>query len=145
MSFILYDYLYNFINVHLVHGAKRLDKRDEMMSEVVRKMRNHREEMDPDVIADFSFILGDMNYRMEGFYETLVPKIDTIVEERKNLDQLYKSMTQFGRYPDYIEQEITFKPTYKRNKHEPGYFNKKNQAPSYTDRILFRNNSTLDI
>ena len=145
LSFILHDYLYNFINVHLVHGAKRLDKRDEMMSEVVRKMRNHREEMDPDVIADFSFILGDMNYRMEGFYETLVPKIDTIVEERKNLDQLYKSMTQFGRYPDYIEQEITFKPTYKRNKHEPGYFNKKNQAPSYTDRILFRNNSTLDI
>lgn len=40
MSFKLYDYLYNFINVHLVHGAKRLEKRDEMMSELLRKMRN---------------------------------------------------------------------------------------------------------
>lgn len=69
MSFKLYDSLYNFINVHLVHGAKRFDKRNEMMSDLVRKMRIQREEVDPDVIADFSFILGDMNYRMEGDFE----------------------------------------------------------------------------
>ena len=73
MSFKLYDYLYNFINVHLVHGAKRFEKRNEMMAEVIRKMRVQREELDPDVIADFSFILGDMNYRMDGDFETLVP------------------------------------------------------------------------
>ena len=73
MSFKLYDYLYNFINVHLVHGAKRLDKRNEMMSELVKKMRNQREELDPDVAADYAFILGDMNYRMTGDFETIVP------------------------------------------------------------------------
>ena len=44
-----------------------------MMSDLIKKMRNHREELDPDIIADFSFILGDLNYRLEGTYETLVP------------------------------------------------------------------------
>lgn len=39
MSFKLNDYLYNFINVHLVHGANRFEKRNEMMSDLIRKMR----------------------------------------------------------------------------------------------------------
>lgn len=40
MSFKLYDYLFNFINVHLVHGAKKGEKRTEMMTDLIRKMRN---------------------------------------------------------------------------------------------------------
>jgi hypothetical protein len=72
MSFKLYDYIYNFINVHLVHGAKRFEKRNEMMSQLVSKMRNQREEIDPDIIADYSFILGDLNYRMEGDFDTVL-------------------------------------------------------------------------
>lgn len=51
-------------------------------------------------------------------------------------------MIDLEKYPEYIEQEIKFKPTYKHIKYEPGYFNKKNQAPSYTDRILFKNNTS---
>jgi hypothetical protein len=86
MSFKLYDYLFNFINVHLVHGAKRWDKRNEMMGDLIKKMRVQREELDPDVAADFAFILGDMNYRMEGDFEKLVPQIDKIVHLRKELD-----------------------------------------------------------
>lgn len=132
--------------MHLIHGAKRLDKRNEMMGDLIRKMRNQREEIDPDMIADFSFILGDMNYRMEGDFETLVPRINEIVKLRKGLDQLYKSMNELGKYPDYTEYDINFKPTYKRIKTEKeGYFNKKNQAPSYTDRVLFKNNTSLDV
>jgi hypothetical protein len=33
-------------------------------------------------------------------------------------------------------------PTYKRGRQNNTYVNKKNQAPSYTDRILVRNNTT---
>jgi hypothetical protein len=140
MSFKLYDYLFNFINVHLVHGAKRYEKRNEMMGDVIRKMRVQREEMDPDVAADFAFILGDMNYRMEGTFEELVPHIDKLVGMRKKLDQLHKSMTEQGKYPDYKEFDINFLPTYKKSKVDDNYFNKKNQAPSYTDRVLLRCN-----
>jgi len=39
LSFKLYDYHFNVISVHLVHGAKNFIKRDEMMSEVIKKMR----------------------------------------------------------------------------------------------------------
>ena len=46
-----------------------------------------------------------------------------------------------NKYPDYHEYDIKFKPTYKRSKVDESYFNKKNQAPSYTDRVLFRNNT----
>ena len=35
-------------------------------------------------------------------------------------------MFTYGKYPNYEEYEIKFKPSYKRNKTEPGYFNKKN-------------------
>jgi hypothetical protein len=50
-------------------------------------------------------------------------------------------MAQENKYPDYHEYDINFKPTYKRSKVDESYFNKKNQAPSYTDRVLFRNNT----
>ena len=101
--------------------------------------------MDPDIISDFIIILGDLNYRLEGTFEELEPQIDKIVSMRKERDQLYKSMTNHGKYPDYKEYDINFKPSYKRNKNEPGYFNKKSQAPSYTDRILLKNNTTNEI
>ncbi len=39
LSFNLYNHLYNFVNVHLVHGAKRFEKRNEMMGDILRKMR----------------------------------------------------------------------------------------------------------
>lgn len=45
------------------------------------------------------------------------------------------------KYPLYQEFDIDFMPSYKRNRTDNGYFNKKNQAPSYTDRILIRNNT----
>lgn len=36
-------------------------------------------------------------------------------------------------------------PTYKRSKTDAGFFNKKNQSPSYTDRIIYKNNTNLPI
>ena len=84
-----------------------------------------------------------MNYRMKGHtFETLVPIIHKAVEIRKNHDQLYESMTSLEKYPDYTEFDINFRPTYKKNKFDDSYFNKKSQAPSYTDRILFKNNTS---
>ena len=46
------------------------------------------------------------------------------------------------RYPFYLEPKvIQFLPTYKRNHNDNWYKNKKSQAPSYCDRILFKNNT----
>ena len=49
------------------------------------------------------------------------------------------------KYPYYQEPKINFKPTYKRNMEDNEYKNKKNQAPSYCDRILFKNNTANEI
>jgi hypothetical protein len=131
--------------VHLVHGANRADKRHEMMSDLIRNLKIHRDELDPDVLADFSFILGDLNYRMNSTYLELAPQIDKILELKVTLDQLHLAMATQGRYPAYVEFPITFKPTYKRSKVDHSqYHNKKNQAPSYTDRILYRNNNSTE-
>jgi len=53
------------------------------------------------MFGDFNIILGDMNYRMVGTFEELEPIIGKCIELRKDRDQLYKSMTTFGKYPDY--------------------------------------------
>ena len=36
-------------------------------------------------------------------------------------------------------------PTYKRNISDNGYTNKKEQPPSYTDRVLFKNNTDCSV
>lgn len=50
-----------------------------------------------------------------------------------------------GNYPQYIEPEIKFLPSYKMSKDSLVYINKKNQAPSYCDRVLYKNNSCLEV
>lgn len=52
---------------------------------------------------------------------------------------------EFRKYPGYEEGEIRFLPTYKRSKVDDTFYNKKNQAPSYTDRILYKNNTLIPI
>ena len=47
-------------------------------------------------------------------------------------------------YHDYEEAKVNFLPTYKRGRMLNQYQDKKNQAPSYTDRILVRNNTNQD-
>ena len=43
------------------------------------------------------------------------------------------------------EGPLTFYPTYKRNSKGEGYVNKKEQPPSWTDRILFKDNKGLNV
>ena len=63
---------FNFIGCHLVHGQFNRLKRDDMMEEIIRCMKIERQELDPDILADYNFILGDLNYRMESTYEQMI-------------------------------------------------------------------------
>ena len=56
-------------------------------------------------------------------------------------DQLTISRS-LGHFPNYIEPTIDFLPSYKMSSEIDTYINKKNQAPSYTDRVLYKNNSS---
>lgn len=59
-----------------------------------------------------------------------------------NGQTVFQNLSQ--KYPGYQEAKIDFKPTYKRNFDDNNYKNKKSQAPSYCDRILFKNNTPYD-
>ena len=53
-----------------------------MMCDLVKNLPIFREELDPDTIADYAFILGDFNYRMNSTFTELVPKLDRVLELR---------------------------------------------------------------
>ena len=72
MYFKYNDKYYNFIGCHLVHGQDNRIKRDEMIEELIKVFRIDRTELDPDMIADYNFIMGDLNYRFESTFEEMV-------------------------------------------------------------------------
>jgi len=55
-------------------------------------------------------------------------------------------MYRKDQFAGYDEMEIKFMPTYKTKLDKAGeYWGKENHAPSFTDRILVKNNSSQDI
>mmetsp|Transcript_28682 Transcript_28682/g.38244 ORF Transcript_28682/g.38244 Transcript_28682/m.38244 type:complete len:134 (+) Transcript_28682:645-1046(+) len=90
--------------------------------------------------------MGDLNYRMNTKYSKFNnSNIKQAFTLFKKLDQLTLSMQIDKNFPGYEEAPITFLPTYKLSKSERLYIDKKDQAPSYCDRVLYKNNSSLEI
>lgn len=66
------EFHFNIFGLHLLHGQDNRVKRDIMMEDIVRYFRNERPEMDPDMSYDYSFILGDLNYRLDSNFHDLI-------------------------------------------------------------------------
>ena len=119
-----------------------------MMSELVRelKLQNAYEKLfkglESDTYADYSFIFGDLNYRINSTYMYLSRHLEECKD--MNTEQLTIAMHN-GYYPGYVEPTMDWMPTYKLSFTDNSYVDKKDQAPSYTDRILFRNNTTQKV
>ena len=88
--------------------------------------------------------MGDLNYRLNTTYTEMTNVKEQAIPMIPNYDQLTISRKQ-GNFPLYEEPKIDFLPSYKMEKGRLEYVNKKNQAPSYCDRVLYRNNSCLEI
>lgn len=97
-----------------------------------------------DQSSDLSIFMGDMNYRMNTTFSRFnnssvrYQALDLF----PSLDQLQKAFAS-GNYPGYEEAKISFLPTYKLSKTEDRYIDKKDQAPSYCDRVLYKNNMAI--
>ena len=107
INFKLYDTLYCFINVHLIHGQKNIVKRNEMMSEVIKAMRTARDDIDPDIMADCCFLIGDLNYRLDTTFTALIKDMANL-EKYVDLDQLSYSKNVYKNYVGYREGELAF-------------------------------------
>lgn len=99
-----------------------------MMANILKEINNNSLiKIEPDAIADYTFILGDLNYRFKSTYLEHIHNVRNSKHLIPNLDELYESRTSLGRYPGYDEMEIAFDPTYKRDLLLNGYYiNKKN-------------------
>ena len=87
-----------------------------------------------------------MNSRFSRTYLEHIEEVHLSASMIPNCDQLYNQRFKQGHYPGYQEPEIKFMPTYKRDANDNRiYINKKNQCPSYTDRILYKNNTQCAI
>ena len=43
-----------------------------MAEELIESLKVERQELDPDMICDYNFFMGDLNYRFDCTYEELV-------------------------------------------------------------------------
>jgi hypothetical protein len=65
------------------------------------------------------------------------------IEESRNFNIEQLTIAKMnGYYPGYQEDPITWLPTYKLAHTTNTYVDKKDQCPSFTDRILFRSNTS---
>lgn len=87
-----------------------------------------------------------MNYRLNTTFAELNNEndLDALTMVGTEQEQFFQSQKE-GNFPGYVEPKISFRPSYKLEFRDDRYKEKKNQAPSYTDRVLFKNNSSLDV
>ena len=70
LQFNLYNKTFSFINVHLASGATKAVSRADMMGAALKgiSVQKQSDKFEPDAIADFNFIIGDMNSRFKSTY-----------------------------------------------------------------------------
>ena len=138
-SFSVYESLFTVFNVHLHAGQKNMDKRIEMMSELSREYKLGNDNIDAIELSDYAFIIGDFNFRMSTTFSSIIDRVDTIRNEM-HLDEFHIIKDKTNSFCNFTEGKKNFFPTYKREHNSNGYLNKKEQPPSWTDRVLIKNN-----
>ena len=148
-SFYLRNHAFNVIGCHLQHKREKQEKRNFMSRELVNEMKTFAMQqkvpgIEADQVADFCFYLGDLNYRLDTtFPELNNNNIQDAIGHISSIDQLMYAKS-YGYFPGYVEQPIDFLPTYKMSTDKTHYVNKKDQAPSYCDRVMFKSNMPSD-
>ena len=109
-------------------------------------MKPGRVDADYTVESDYTFVFGDLNYRVDEEYDETVKQL---AEGRKSelwgKDQLNGQRSENHVLSQFTEGELNFLPTYRIERYSDEWSNKKNQPPSWTDRILIRAHRFLDI
>eukprot|EP01083_Nonionella_stella_P052497 139270_1 len=134
-----------FVLAHFAARAERLEQRKSNFHEIVKGLDLGNNSVD--LLEQFNHVIwfGDLNYRIElAFHETLrligLEDWPTLM----SADQLQAEMQKHNVFSDFSEAQVAFHPTYRMERTSKSYNNKRSQAPSYTDRILWKSlpNST---
>ena len=152
VSFKIHKTQFMFLNCHLAAGAsqEKMNIRRANAFEILKSIRPYSKDIDMISGADYFFWVGDFNFRTDAFFDDVVKwsqlaekgegSFDKILE----FDQLKIEQKRNTSFKQVFEGKINFKPTYRRKRDRNDIFsNKKNQSPSYTDRILIRHKPHL--
>jgi len=132
-----------FVTSHLAARAERLKERRENFLKIVTGLRFGNKKLDILHSCDHLFWFGDLNYRVEmGFHDAVACTEKKQYDRLLACDQLKREMSKDSNlggtvFPGFEEGPIKFAPTYRWEKTQNVFSNKREQPPSYTDRVLF--------
>lgn len=122
-----------FIGAHLTPHNEHYVERNQQMLLILDSLKKQTD-------IDYTFLVGDFNYRIDLTYEETVDKINANqIDELYENDQLKRFQQENEQIAEYFEAKITFPPTYKFDPDSEIYdTSKKHRIPSWTDRCLVR-------
>jgi len=139
LSFTYQETSLAFVACHLAARSERVSQRAENVSRILRQLALGAPGVELLAQLDHFWILGDLNYRTEGleFSEVLA-----LVKAREfallaQYDQLRAQRDSQLVFPGFKEGSLKFAPTYRWERRENVFSNKKFQLPSWTDRVLW--------
>jgi hypothetical protein len=146
ISFKFIGYCLLFVNCHLAPKPYKVLERNKHAKTLVKSIRIGDKLTDFDVMAEYLFWEGDLNYRVDYNYEEVITEIgNNNIRLLLGKDQLLRQKQQNEVFYDFQEAQINFFPTYRRIKGTEEYSNKKNQSPSWCDRVMVRTERELDM
>lgn len=119
--------------------VQRVLDRRENYKKIVQEMQLGRKGFD--ILHQFDHVVwfGDLNYRIDRDYDEVVSFVEKKYwDALQQGDQLLQEMAKKKVFLGFSEGALNFIPTYRWQADENKWSNKRNQPPSWTDRILFR-------
>lgn len=132
-----------FVACHLTSMADMSNERRQDIRKIIKVVTTGRDkEVDLVNQNDHVFWFGDLNYRVDKLgFETAVKALkNSKYEEVLSHDQLRREMGVDAKervFPEFQEGRIAFAPTSRRAKTIDSFVNKRDEPPSYTDRVLY--------
>lgn len=145
MSFRLEDTSFCFLSCHLAARFNRLLLRNQNAKDLLN-LRPSVENLEFSVEFDYTFWIGDFNYRIEeDFYKAIQMIGDQQFEVLWPNDQMLQQVSSNQMYATFREGILKFKPTYRLIPSHDEWSNKREQTPSWTDRIIFKSHNPIEI
>jgi len=136
-----------FVNAHLAARAERVHQRKANYAEICRSLFSKKRKVQLLHSFDHLFWVGDLNYRINMGLHGSEDEFDSVIDHIKTdnvsklspHDQLTLERCRHNVFVGFREGELHFAPTYRLEygMHQK-YNNKRNQNPSWTDRVLWR-------
>jgi len=150
-----------FVNSHLAARAERLFQRQQSYIEICHTLLGKKKRKKQGVFQgvqllhahDHVFWAGDLNYRNDLGSHGTGEEFDHVIErvnqcklsELAPHDQLSQERAKHNVFVGFREGPLQFAPTYRLAYGQScSYNNKRNQNPSWTDRVLYRSLPGLD-